>query len=172
MCQCTLENLYKTCFCSTALQCVYKSKWLVWWTDWVTCWLCDWLIDRCWTALPQPHLDDHWQVRVGQVNYFPTQRDLIHDEVRVSVTHKPNKACHCKFWLCLTLSENRGPSEMMSVKHTNQTKHVTSLQVLSVSRINNNNYLFYIAPQQQLYELLALYRSTNAIKRTSICYLN
>ena len=37
---------------------------------------------------------------------------------------------------------------------------------------NNNNYLFYIAPQQQLYELLALYRSTNAIEHTSICYLN
>ena len=34
------------------------------------------------------------------------------------------------------------------------------------------NYLFYIAPQQQLYELLALYRSTNALEHTSICYLN
>ncbi len=37
---------------------------------------------------------------------------------------------------------------------------------------NNNNNLFYIAPQQQLYELLALYTSTNAIEHTSICYLN
>ena len=37
---------------------------------------------------------------------------------------------------------------------------------------NNNNYLFYIAPQQQLYELLALYRSTNVTEHTSICYLN
>ena len=37
---------------------------------------------------------------------------------------------------------------------------------------NNNNNLFYIVPQQQLYELLALYRSTNAIEHTSICYLN
>ena len=38
------------------------------------------------------------------------------------------------------------------------------------SRDNNN--LFYIAFQQQLYELLALYRSTNATEHTSICYLN
>ena len=36
---------------------------------------------------------------------------------------------------------------------------------------NNNNNLFYIVPQQRLYELLALYRSTNAVKHTSICYL-
>ena len=36
----------------------------------------------------------------------------------------------------------------------------------------NTNILFYIEPQQQLYELLALYRSTNAIEHTSICYLN
>ena len=28
--------------------------------------------------------------------------------------------------------------------------------------------IFYIAPQQQLYELLALYRSTNAIKRINV----
>ena len=32
--------------------------------------------------------------------------------------------------------------------------------------------IFYIAPQQQLYELLVLYRSTNAIQHTSICSLN
>ena len=41
---------------------------------------------------------------------------------------------------------------------------------LRASRMNNNN-LFYIAPQQHLYELLALYRSTDAIKHRS-CYLN
>ena len=33
---------------------------------------------------------------------------------------------------------------------------------------NNNNNLFYIVPQQQLYELLALYRSTNVIKHISM----
>ena len=38
--------------------------------------------------------------------------------------------------------------------------------------INDNSNLFYIAPQQQLYELLVLYRSTNATEHTSICYLN
>ena len=37
---------------------------------------------------------------------------------------------------------------------------------------DNNNNKFYTVPQQQLYELLVLYRPTNAIKRTSICYLN
>ena len=48
-----------------------------------------------------------------------------------------------------------------------------SLTFLYVDDNNNNtNNLFYIAPQQQLYELLALYRSTNAIEHTSICYLN
>ena len=36
---------------------------------------------------------------------------------------------------------------------------------------NNNYYLFYIDPQQQLYEILALYIATNVIKYTSICYL-
>ena len=39
---------------------------------------------------------------------------------------------------------------------------------LSSSSTTNNN-IFYIAPQQ-LYELLALYRSTNVIKHISICY--
>ena len=36
-------------------------------------------------------------------------------------------------------------------------------------RVNNN--ILYGA-QQQLYELLALYRSTNALEHTSVCYLN
>ena len=35
---------------------------------------------------------------------------------------------------------------------------------------NNNNYIFYVAPQQQLYELLALYNSTNVKEDTSVCY--
>ena len=35
-----------------------------------------------------------------------------------------------------------------------------------VRSVEVNNNLFDIAPQQQSYELLALYRSTNAIKHT------
>ena len=46
-----------------------------------------------------------------------------------------------------------------------------NVQNWDVALVNNNN-LFYIAPQQQLYELLALYRSTNAVEHTSVCYLN
>ena len=38
-------------------------------------------------------------------------------------------------------------------------------------RVDNNNNAFCIAPQQQLYELLALYKSTNVIEHTLICYL-
>ena len=41
----------------------------------------------------------------------------------------------------------------------------------SATYISNNNNKIHIAPQP-LYELLALYRLTNAIKHTSICYLN
>ena len=51
-------------------------------------------------------------------------------------------------------------------------RHQLYSEDVEVDRDNNNNNLFYIAPQQQLYELLALYRSTNAIEHTSICYLN
>ena len=40
------------------------------------------------------------------------------------------------------------------------------------AQYNYYYYLFYVAPQQQLYEFLALYRSTNAIKHTLMCYLN
>ena len=40
--------------------------------------------------------------------------------------------------------------------------------IKSFPALFNNNNLFYIAPQQQLYELLALYRSTNAIEHTSM----
>ena len=43
------------------------------------------------------------------------------------------------------------------------------LKSIHISDINNNdNNLFYIASQQQLYELLALYRSTNAIKHINM----
>ena len=61
------------------------------------------------------------------------------------------------------------------LKHEND-RAVALLAVGYVSQsvmkgYNNNNNIFYIAPQQQLYELLALYRSTNAITHTSLCYL-
>ena len=42
----------------------------------------------------------------------------------------------------------------------------------AVVTCNNNNNTFYITPQQQLYELFALYRSANVIKHISVCYLN
>ena len=43
---------------------------------------------------------------------------------------------------------------------------------LGVCLTNNNSNLYYIAPQQQLYELLSMYRSTSVIEHTSVCYLN
>ena len=40
----------------------------------------------------------------------------------------------------------------------------------AVVTCNNNNYIFYIAPQQEVYELLALYRSTNVIKHINMLF--
>ena len=58
--------------------------------------------------------------------------------------------------------------------HSAKSKHQVNQTLFDWLKFysNNNNNLFYIMPQQQLYELLELYRSTNAIKHTSICYLN
>ena len=53
--------------------------------------------------------------------------------------------------------------------HHNDLFFLFYLKSIHISDINNNdNNLFYIAPQQQLYELLALCRSTNAIKHINM----
>ena len=62
---------------------------------------------------------------------------------------------------------------MMNSSHRVQNHFAKQeLNTLAHTINNNNNNLFYIAPQQQLFEVLTLYRSTNAIKHTSVCYLN
>ena len=56
--------------------------------------------------------------------------------------------------------------------HEKQALHIIFLNLFLLLTWNNNNDLFYIAPQQQLYDLLALRKLTTVIEHTSVCYLN
>ena len=86
--------------------------------------------------------------------------------------NKETRKTHCGPWGTVLYSLN---TKVFYNEFTHSGSVVSSTlesSSLGVCLTNNNSNLYYIAPQQQLYELLSMYRSTSVIEHTSVCYLN
>ena len=100
-----------------------------------------------------------WQLvahRLFMLHYTPTPRAANHSQLLRALSPPSASSPAC----LLLPGHARGPVMFSQLfKHQFWTNYSP-----------NNNNLFYRAPQQQWHELLALYRSTNVIEHTSICY--
>ena len=88
--------------------------------------------------------------------------------------NKKTRKMHCGPWGTVLCSLN---PKAFYYEFTHSGSVVSSSSTLESSSLgvcltNKNSNLYYIAPQQQLHELLSMYRSTSVIEHTSVCYLN
>ena len=91
---------------------------------------------------------------------------------RLGGRNKETRKMHCGPWGTVLYSLNTKAFYYEFIHSGSVVSFTLESSSLGVCLTNNNSNLYYIAPQQQLYELLSMYRSTSVIEHTSVCYLN